>query len=117
MMSLLMADSFSKLFLNWDGLAPATKTWPAWKTWALKVQKTTGREQCTSGHQSDFFGSAAAAITIHDIPSETPFAVVTSHGFVTPSMLDHHLDNTVATVTTSPPMPNSPSSLPTSSVG
>ena len=39
-LSLLTAGSFPKQQTDWDALAPALKTWAAWKTWARSTQQT-----------------------------------------------------------------------------
>jgi hypothetical protein len=64
-LSLLTAGSFPKQRADWDALAPATKTWPAWKTWARAAQQTVEREQRATSARSDVFGSASAAIAFH----------------------------------------------------
>jgi hypothetical protein len=64
-LSLLTAGSFPKQRTDWDALAPAAKTWPAWKTWARTAQQTVEREQRATSARSDVFGSASAAIAFH----------------------------------------------------
>jgi hypothetical protein len=101
-MSLLAAGSFPKLRLDWDGLASADKTWPAWKSWALKAQKTAEREQRASGNRGDVFGSASSAIAAHGTPTaafhptrESP----SNNHLPTLSELESHLDNMAMAVT------------------
>jgi hypothetical protein len=101
-MSLLAASSFPKLRHEWDGLAPTSKTWTAWKKWALHSQKTVEREQKAAGNRGDSFGSASAAIATHGIPMTRPvhFSGATAATQL-PSLaeLESHLDNMAAAVT------------------
>jgi len=101
-MSLLAASSFPKLRHEWDGLAPTSKTWTAWKKWALQSQKTVEREQKAAGNRGDSFGSASAAIAIHDITMTGPvyFAgAAAASQLPSLSELESHLDNMAAAVT------------------
>eukprot|EP00804_Cyclotella_cryptica_P016130 CCRYP_004246-RA/>CCRYP_004246-RA protein AED:0.35 eAED:0.35 QI:0/0/0/0.75/1/1/4/0/1339 len=101
-MSLLAAGSFPKLRLDWDGLASADKTWPAWKTWALKAQKLLEREQRASGTRGDVFGSASSAIAAHctSIATFHPTKDSPSNNQLpTLSELESHLDNMALAVT------------------
>jgi hypothetical protein len=99
---LLLAGSFPKLRLDWDGLSLADKMWPAWKTWALKAQKTTECKECASNSCGDIFGSASATITVHSITFSPPHlqaANATNHSLPNLSKLKSHLDNMAFTVT------------------
>jgi hypothetical protein len=101
-MSLLSAGSFPKLHLDWDGLAPAAKTWTAWKTWALKSQKTTEREQRASGIRGDVFGSAASAIQAHGTTADPHNLLPSTYDPTAQPVLaelDRYLDNMAAAVT------------------
>ena len=101
-MSLLSAGSFPKLRIEWDGLAPASKTWAAWKTWALKSQKTMEREQRASGARGDVFGTAATAADTHGIVPKTHSFLPTAAGAPSQPLLadlDRYLDNMAAAVT------------------
>ena len=74
-LSLLTAGSFPKQRADWDALAPAIKTWTAWKTWARATQQTVEREQRATAGRSDVFGSASAAIEFHRTsPADNAFA-------------------------------------------
>ena len=73
-LSLLTAGSFSKQRADWDALAPALKTWAAWKTWARTTQQTVEREQRATSARSDVFGSASAAISFHQTSPSADFA-------------------------------------------
>jgi hypothetical protein len=64
-LSLLTAGSFPKQQTDWDALAPALKTWAAWKTWARSTQQTVEREQRSTSSRSDVFGAASTAIEFH----------------------------------------------------
>jgi len=97
-MALLSSGSFLMLRLDWDGLAPTAKTWPAWKAWARKAQKMIERKQCASGHHGKAFGSTSAATAIHGIPT-MPSHTNASTGLPTLSELNRHLDNMAAVVT------------------
>ena len=101
-MSLLAAGSFPKLRHEWDGLAPTSKTWTAWKHWALKSQKTVEREQRAAGNHGDSFGSATTAIAVHGIPMTGPIrfaSTATASQLPSLSELESHLDNMAAAVT------------------
>eukprot|EP00804_Cyclotella_cryptica_P009042 CCRYP_003143-RA/>CCRYP_003143-RA protein AED:0.97 eAED:1.00 QI:0/-1/0/1/-1/1/1/0/306 len=101
-MSLLAAGSFPKLRLDWDGLASADKTWPAWKTWALKAQKTLECEQRASGTRGDVFGSASSAIAAHSTSTAAfhpTTASPSNNQLPTLSKLESHLDNMALAVT------------------
>ena len=74
-LSLLTSGSFPKQRSDWDSLAPALKTWPAWKAWARTTQQTVEREQRATNARSDVFGTAGAAIEFHRTsPSDNAFA-------------------------------------------
>jgi hypothetical protein len=101
-MLLLAAGSFPKLRQDWDGRAPADKTWPAWKTWALQAQKTVEREQRASGNRGDVFGSASTAITVHGTSTTTYHpnrSAPLDDQLPTLSVLESHLDNMALAVT------------------
>eukprot|EP00804_Cyclotella_cryptica_P001437 CCRYP_003680-RA/>CCRYP_003680-RA protein AED:0.63 eAED:0.34 QI:0/0/0/1/1/1/2/0/664 len=98
-MSLLAAGSFPKLRLDWDGLASSDKTWPVWKSWALKASKT---EQRAFGNRCDVFGSASSAIATHGTLTAAfhPTNLTPSNNQLpTLSKLESHLDNMAMAVT------------------